>query len=69
MYVCLCRAISNTTIEAAIRAGATTVEMVSEQCGAATECGRCRHMIEVMLAGLTPPAGPTALRVQRRRMR
>ena len=52
MYVCLCRAVSNTTIEAAIRAGANTVEMVGEQCGAATECGRCRHMIEVMLAGL-----------------
>jgi len=69
MYVCLCRAISNTTIEAAIRAGATTVEMVSERCEAATECGRCRHMIEVMLAGLGEPVSQTAQDARRRRMR
>jgi len=66
MYVCLCRAVSNTTIEAAIRAGANTVEEVSERCGAASACGKCRHTVEVMLAGLEAPARKTALNAQRR---
>jgi bacterioferritin-associated ferredoxin len=65
----LCRAVSNTTIEAAIRAGAKTVAMVSEQCGAATQCGKCRHTIEVMLAGLAAPTRDTPHHSQRRSRR
>jgi len=56
----LCRAVSNSTIEAAIRAGAQTVETISERCGAATECGKCRHTIEVMLIGMGLPVSQTA---------
>jgi bacterioferritin-associated ferredoxin len=58
--------VSNTTIEAAIRAGANTVEMVSERCGAATQCGKCRHMIEVMLAGVAGSVGNTPQPTKRR---
>ena len=64
MYVCLCRAVSNTTIEAAIRAGANTVELVTERCGAANACGKCRHTIEVMLTGLANPVSKTAPNAQ-----
>ncbi|MEO5838873.1 MAG: (2Fe-2S)-binding protein [Acidimicrobiales bacterium] len=69
MYVCLCRAVSNTTIEAAIRAGANTVELVSEQCGASSQCGKCRHTIEIMLTGLAAPVRKNALNAQRRSRR
>jgi bacterioferritin-associated ferredoxin len=69
VYVCLCRAVSNTTIEAAIRAGASTVESVSERCGAATQCGKCRHTIEVLLAGLATPPGNTPAQTEPRSSR
>ena len=49
MYVCLCRAVNSTTVEAAIRAGAVSVETVGEQCGAGTVCGKCRNTIERLL--------------------
>jgi len=49
MYVCLCRAVSDTTIVDAIRGGATTVEAVGQACAAGTNCGKCRTSIEFMI--------------------
>ena len=49
MYVCLCRAVSDTTIVDAIRDGATTVDAVGEVCAAGTNCGKCRTTIEFMI--------------------
>lgn len=49
MYVCLCRAVNSTTVEAAIRAGAQSVETVGDHCGAGTVCGKCRNTIERLL--------------------
>jgi bacterioferritin-associated ferredoxin len=58
--------VSNVTITAAIRAGANTVELISEQCGAATQCGKCRHTIEVLLAAERGAVGNTPDPTQRR---
>jgi bacterioferritin-associated ferredoxin len=49
MYVCLCRAVSDTVIALAIRGGADTTEEVGVRCGAGTECGKCRTTIEFMI--------------------
>ena len=49
MYVCLCRAVSETTIVDAIRGGATTVEAVGQACAAGINCGKCRTSIEFMI--------------------
>lgn len=49
MFVCLCGAVSDTTIRGAIRAGASTVEEVGDACMAGTQCGKCRTTIEMML--------------------
>jgi len=49
MYVCLCRAVSETTIVDTIRGGATTVEAVGQACAAGTNCGKCRTSIEFMI--------------------
>jgi bacterioferritin-associated ferredoxin len=49
MYVCLCRAVSDTTIVDAIRDGATTVDAVGEASAAGTNCGKCRTTIEFMI--------------------
>jgi bacterioferritin-associated ferredoxin len=49
MYVCLCRAVSDTKIATAIRDGATTVDDVGRVCDAGTQCGKCRTTIEFMI--------------------
>ena len=45
MYICLCRAVTRKTIEAAIERGADSVEEIGQRCGAGTECGKCQPLI------------------------
>jgi ferredoxin-nitrate reductase len=47
--VCSCQTVSRGEIIAAISAGASTVEAVSERTGAATGCGGCRPEVEALL--------------------
>jgi bacterioferritin-associated ferredoxin len=49
MYVCLCKGISERTVRACIRSGATTIREVGAACGAGTDCGSCRGMIREMI--------------------
>jgi bacterioferritin-associated ferredoxin len=49
MYVCLCQAVTNTTVHQAIEAGATTTRKVGESCGAGMVCGRCRRNVRAMI--------------------
>jgi bacterioferritin-associated ferredoxin len=54
MYVCMCRAVSHTTVLVVIEEGARTVEEISEQCRAASACGRCRdNLAQLLEAALT----------------
>jgi bacterioferritin-associated ferredoxin len=45
MYVCICRAVCDREVEAAIDGGATTVEAVTKACGAGGDCGACHEEI------------------------
>jgi bacterioferritin-associated ferredoxin len=67
MYVCLCAAVTSTTIEEAIEAGANSTKAVGQVCEAGTVCGRCRNNIRAMIkAHKAPePEGPFA-RLRRR---
>ncbi|MEM6293434.1 MAG: (2Fe-2S)-binding protein [Myxococcota bacterium] len=47
--LCQCLNVSEGEIKRAIRAGADTVEAVSERCEAGSGCGSCRGGIEVLL--------------------
>ena len=49
MYVCLCKGVSDRTVRACIRDGATTVGEVGAGCGAGTDCGSCRGMIRDLI--------------------
>jgi bacterioferritin-associated ferredoxin len=49
MYVCVCRAVTDKQVKAAIRAGATTVDAVERACGAGGDCGGCQGMIDEMI--------------------
>jgi bacterioferritin-associated ferredoxin len=54
MYICICKAITDTEIREAAQNGAKTVEDIAESLGAGTGCGCCRettqHLIDHELA-------------------
>ena len=49
MFVCICRAVSSTTVRAAIADGARTVRQVADACGASQDCGRCVVHVRALL--------------------
>jgi bacterioferritin-associated ferredoxin len=49
MYVCVCRAVTEENVKAAIRAGAKSVEAVTAACCAGDDCGACHETIETMI--------------------
>ena len=50
MYVCYCAAVSDSAVEAAIDAGAHTIEELGDRCAAGTECGGCHPVLAELLA-------------------
>lgn len=55
MLICMCNAVSHTTVMAVIEAGAQTVDEVAERSLAATRCGRCRENLVMLLNAATEP--------------
>ena len=49
MYICICRAVSSTTVREVIAEGARTVRQVADACGAGTDCGRCTAHVRALL--------------------
>ena len=60
MYVCVCLAVSDKQVQAAIESGAITREDVTRACKAGGDCGAChgmiREMIEDHIEGCAPMA-------------
>jgi len=52
VVLCICRSVTDRELEAAIRAGARSLDDVASACGGAgTDCGVCRDTIEERLSG------------------
>jgi|GEM_PF-1541442 len=49
MYVCVCKAVTEAEVEAAIADGATTREAVTRVCRAGGDCGACHGMIDAKI--------------------
>jgi bacterioferritin-associated ferredoxin len=49
MYVCVCKAVKVSEVEAAIDAGAATRAEVTSACLAGGDCGACHAMIDQMI--------------------
>jgi len=49
MIVCHCRCVCDRVIRAAIRAGASSEEAVSDACGAGSGCGGCVPVLTELL--------------------
>ncbi len=54
MIVCVCHGIPCKRIRSVIREGAETVDAVGAACGAGTDCGSCREMIEDLIDETVP---------------
>lgn len=54
MYVCLCRAVTDTQIRTLVEAGVACLEEVSASLGVATCCGQCREHAESVIAACRP---------------
>ena len=65
MYVCVCRAVTDREVEAAIDGGAHTVAAVTDKCQAGGDCGSCHEMIESMIEQKTGCPSKRHLRVVR----
>ncbi len=50
MYVCLCRAVTESEVRSVVAEGATDAEQVAARCGAGTGCGGCRNALRELLA-------------------
>ncbi len=53
MYICICNAITDRQIKAAVANGATTLADLQTELGVATECGTCMESAIQLL----PPVG------------
>jgi bacterioferritin-associated ferredoxin len=49
MYVCHCETVSDRTVEAVVASGATSVEEITQKCGAGGGCGSCHSVLSAML--------------------
>jgi len=49
MYVCICRAMTEQEIQAAIELGADSMHALRSQLGVSTECGKCAPEIQKIL--------------------
>jgi bacterioferritin-associated ferredoxin len=68
MYVCVCRAVTDKQVKAAIEGGARTVQDVTQACCAGDDCGACHHVIEGMIEdAVEAEAGVRRLPVVRER--
>lgn len=65
MYVCLCRGVTNETVAGVVAEGAATCKQVADECGAGSECGRCRRTIRSIIKATQPSTvrSPTGSRV------
>ncbi|MGE3288386.1 MAG: bacterioferritin-associated ferredoxin [Pseudonocardia sp.] len=56
MYACICAAVTDVELRTCIRAGARTLDDVTDVCGAGGGCGTCHDRIEIHLAAANAPS-------------
>jgi bacterioferritin-associated ferredoxin len=49
MYVCLCKAVTDSEIREAVEEGAVHVGHLAERCGLGTGCGRCQETAQQVI--------------------
>jgi bacterioferritin-associated ferredoxin len=60
MYVCVCKAVTSSEVQAAIDRGASSVGEVTRACRAGGDCGTCHARIDQMIEGRCDGSSPFA---------
>ncbi len=60
MYVCVCLAVTDKQVQAAIESGALSREAVTRACKAGGDCGACHGMIREMIEDHVEGCAPMA---------
>lgn len=67
MYVCICKAVTDSAIRQAVREGARSLRDLSAKTGCSTQCGRCVHVaretMDLALAEIGSPRSPVELEI------
>ena len=67
MYICICKAVTDTAIRRAVDEGVTTLPELSTRTGAGTQCGTCipraREVLDEALADRDALSSTSGLRV------
>jgi len=59
MYICVCKAVNDSTIRQAVRDGVTSIRELSARTGCGTQCGSCVKMArQVMHQALKDDVAP-----------
>lgn len=62
MYVCLCKAVTDSQIREAVTSGANSLREVRNQLGVTTQCGKCsrlaREIVDATLHSSDRPGDP-----------
>ena len=59
MYVCICKAVTDSAIRMAVSEGASSLRELSARTGCSTQCGRCVNTVrEVLDAALVDRGAP-----------
>jgi bacterioferritin-associated ferredoxin len=53
MYVCLCLGVTTEAVRDAVDDGASTSRQVAAECGAGSQCGRCRRSVRAIIEAQT----------------
>ena len=60
MYVCLCKAVEDGEIRAAVKDGHASLEAIADKLGVGTGCGCCLEYAEALIEGLAASGTATA---------
>ena len=67
MYVCICKAVTDSAIRHAVNEGARSLRDLSARTGCSTQCGRCvpvaRDVMDAALAVIGSPKSPVELEI------
>jgi bacterioferritin-associated ferredoxin len=63
VFACICRAVTDDQVSAAVDGGATTVKAVAAQTRAGTGCGTCRDRLRDLIEERCPARPQEDLRV------
>lgn len=65
MYICVCRAVTDTQIRECVSRGACSLREVQQYLGVASQCGKCAPCAQQLIGAVIDLAGAGAAAAQR----